>query len=434
MRGAMLIFLLSACERSSASRPDASPSDGAVDGDGDLAPERDADIADALVDSADASSPDVLIQARITVELEGQARAGERILINRRDGSFVGEGVTDATGQFATMMPDGGSLTWVRVDLSLKYYYTYAELHDGYVVNTGAPPPATTGPVTPISITRTNIPNAETMKFGVARFPDQTFTGTTFSYPATATGAVTVIQDGRDEFDTSVGYSKTTVTVAPGASVTMPDTIHQALDLVVDVVAPVLQGGLITATVVPFQTVESSQSRQEAASATGAVSITFPRFVYNEASYVSPLSIYFETPGMTYYEHHFTHYMIDSSTTHVSYGVADLAQCPRAVVFDPANITIALPPSRGDFARYGIGRWTITVPFSTTSIARLAVPPDLATEFAGTQPPRMVATVDSGDVDYRQALTLQRSTHYVQSAYTYTGDGHPYMRECWRFQ
>ena len=29
-------------------------------------------------------------------------------------------------------------------------------------------------------------------------------------------------------------------------------------------------------------------------------------------------------------------------------------------------------------------------------------------------------------------MSLQRSTHYSRSAYT--GDGHPYMRECWRNQ
>jgi hypothetical protein len=61
------------------------------------------------------------------------------------------------------------------------------------------------------------------------------------------------------------------------------------------------------------------------------------------------------------------------------------------------------------------------------------VPADLATEFAGTQPPLMAATIDSGNIGYREALTLQRSTHYGHYS-TYTGDGHPYMRECWRFQ
>lgn len=429
-----MFIALSACGRSNQSRDDARPADDAADADvADAAPAGADAGSDAAPDAPDASSPDVLIQTRITVALDGQPRAGDRILINRADGTFFGEGVTDAAGEFAPMMPDGGSLTWVRTDLSLKRYYTYAELHDGYVVNTGTPPPAATGAVTPISITRTNIPNAVSTTFGVDRFPDQMFTGNTFSYPTTATGTVSVIQDGADQSGTSVGYSSTTVAVAPSAAATMPSTIHQALDLVVDVVAPVLQGGLITATVVPFQKADSSTSRQDAASATGAVSITFPRFVYGEASYLSSLHVYFETPGAQYYEQHFTHYIIDSSVTHASYGVADLAECPRSVVFGSTSVTIGQPPSRGDFAHYGIGRWTIMVPFGTTSFARLVVPADLASEFAGTQSPLMVGTIDSGDIGYREALTLQRSTHYGQYS-TYTGDGHPYMRECWRFQ
>ncbi len=77
------------------------------------------------------------------------------------------------------------------------------------------------------------------------------------------------------------------------------------------------------------------------------------------------------------------------------------------------------------------------VPFATMSFARIVVPADLQTEFAGTQSPLMVGSVDSGDIDYREALSLQRSTHYSQFGlppYPYTGDGHPYMRDCWRFQ
>ena len=68
--------------------------------------------SDAVADDApdvDAPVPDVLIQARITIELDGQPQAGVRILINRRDGSLVGEGMTDVTGAFNATMPEGGS-------------------------------------------------------------------------------------------------------------------------------------------------------------------------------------------------------------------------------------------------------------------------------------------------------------------------------------
>jgi hypothetical protein len=434
MRSALLVVVLAGCGGSSPSRPDAPPSDSVVDPD--AASVSDAPVADAPPDALpdagiDAPPPDVLIQARITVELDGQARAGERILINRRDGSFVGEGTTDVNGIFDTMMPDGGALTWVQTDFPTPSFYTYMELHDGDVVNAGTPRPPPSA-VTPISITRTQIPNAMWTNFGVDRFPDQMFTGATFSYPTTATGTATVIQDGVGMLGLSVGYSKTTVTVSPGASVTMPSTIHQANDLVVDVIAPVLQGGLITATVVPFEIEDASKSRQEAANASGAVSITFPRFVYAEVPYLSALSIYFETIGAPLYESHFTHYTIDSSVTHASFGVADLAQCPRAVVNSGATVTIGQPPTSGDFARYTLARWYVTVPHTTTSFARITVPADLVSEFAANQSPLNASTVDSGDITYREALSLQRSTHY--SRYAYTGDGHPYMRECWRNQ
>jgi hypothetical protein len=442
MRAARILLLVAACGKSTPLRSDASEAapDAPVAADADVA-RPDAVSPDASIDAP----PELLIQVTMTVEIDGQRKAGERILINRRDGSLVGEGTTDSNGVFTVMMPDSGSLTWVRLDLPLKRYYTYMELHDGDVVNTGTPPPPPTGTVTAISITRTNIPGADATNFGVARFPDQMFTGTTFAYPTTATGIVAVIQDGRADFDEggqiiekSVGYSTAMVTVAPGAAITMPNAIHQAADLVVNVVAPVLEGGLITATVVPMRTASASTSYQEAANASGAVSIMFPRFVYSQVAYSSPLTVYFETVGGQYYEHHFTNYMIDSSVTQVNYGLTDLAECPGMVTFGPTTVTIGAPPTRGDFARYGIGgRWNIMVPFATTSFARIVVPTDLQTEFAGTQSPLMVGSVDSGDIDYREALSLQRSTHYSQyglPSYPYTDDGHPYMRDCWRFQ
>ena len=107
MRGGLLLLAaLSACGRSNPSRSDAAPHDVVVDTD--AAPDHDADVLDAAVDSADAPPAETTIQATITVAVDGQPRVGDRILINRRDGSFVGEGVTNASGEFATTMPDPG--------------------------------------------------------------------------------------------------------------------------------------------------------------------------------------------------------------------------------------------------------------------------------------------------------------------------------------
>ena len=434
MRAVLLVVLVVGCGKSPSS-PDAAPIDDAAEPD--TTP--DSEVVDANPDAppadapADAppDAPEVMIQARITVSLEGVPQPGERILTNRRNGTIVGEGVTDANGAFDTMLPDGGSLTWVQTGFPILRFYTYMELHDGDVVNAGTPAPPPSA-VTPVSVTRTQIPNADVTGFGIDRFPDQMFDGATFSYPATATGTATVIQDGVDMLGVSVGYAKATVAIAPGAAVTMPSTIYQANHLVIEVAAPVQQGGLITATVVPFELEDASKSRLEFADASGAVSITFPKFVYGEVSYRSALSIYFETVGAPLYENHFTHYTIDSSVTHVSHGVTELAQCPRGVVNSGSTVTIGQPPTTGDFARYSLARWHVVVPHTTTSFARLTVPADVATDFAGNQSPLTVATIDSGDISYRQALSLQRSTHYSQSAYT--GDGHPYMRECWRNQ